>query len=67
MTNTRPNVAKNGLYNFKQTAILLEVDRRTIYRWRKLGYLPETKSALFGSNYILGKHILRVFDVLNPS
>lgn len=64
MTNTRPNVAKNGQYSFEQAAILLGVDRRTIYRWRKLGYLPETKSVLFGRTFILGKHILRVFDAL---
>ena len=64
MTKTRPTVALNGHYTFVEAGILLGKDRRTIYRWRKLGYLPETKSSIFNKSYILGKHILRVWDAL---
>jgi len=62
---TRPNVALEGHYSFTEAGILLGKDRKTIYRWRKLGYLPETKSRRFNrKSYILGKHILRAFDAL---
>lgn len=65
MTNTRPRVAMDGHYNFEEAASLLGVDRRTIYRWRRLGYLPETKPRKVNRrSYILGKYILRVFDAM---
>lgn len=65
MTNTRPHVAVDGHYNYEEAAILLGVDRRTIYRWRKMGYLPETKPRKINRrSYILGKYILRVFDAM---
>lgn len=65
MTNTRPNVAKEGRYSFAEAADLLGVDRRTIYRWRKLGYLPETKPRKVNRrSTILGKHILIAFDAM---
>ena len=65
MTNTRPKVAADGHYSFTETAMLLGVDRKTIYRWRKLGYLPETRSRRFNRHsYVLGKHILIAFDAL---
>jgi len=61
----KPNVAIDGHYSFTEAAILLGKDPRTIYRWRKMGYLPETKSRRFNrKGYILGKHILRAFEVL---
>jgi len=63
MTNTRPRVAPEGRYLFSEAADLLGVDRRTIYRWRKMGYLPVTEPRRVNRRpYILGKHILRVFD-----
>ena len=62
---TRPHVVLDGHYTFCEAAELLGRDRRTIYRWRKMGYLPETKSRRFNrKGYILGKHILRAFEVL---
>jgi len=61
----RPHVSLDGHYSFVEAADLLGVDRRTIYRWRKLGYLPETKSRRFNrKSYILGKHIIRAFEAL---
>ena len=65
MTNTRPRVATDGHYSFAEAASLLGVDRKTIYRWRRLGYLPESKPRRINRrSYILGKHILRAFDAL---
>jgi len=55
----------DGTYSFAEAAAILEVDPKTIYRWRKLGYLPETKPRRVNRrSYILGKHIVRVFDAL---
>ena len=63
MTNTRPNVVMNGKYSFAEAAFLLGVDRKTIYRWRKQGYLPETKPLIVnGRSYVLGKYIVRAFE-----
>ncbi len=65
MTNTRPKVALDGRYSFQEAADILGIDRRTIYRWRKQGYLPETAPRRVNRrSYILGKHILRVYDAL---
>lgn len=65
MTNTRPRVALDGQYSFTEAAAILGVDRKTIYRWRRLGYLPETKPRRVNRrSYILGKYIVRVFDAL---
>lgn len=62
---TRPKVVLDGHYSFADAAELLGKDPKTIYRWRKLGYLPETKSRKFNrKSYILGKHILRAFEAL---
>ena len=65
MTHTRPRVAMDGTYSFAEAAEILGVDPKTIYRWRKLGYLPETKPRRVNRrSYVLGKHILRVFDAM---
>ena len=55
----------DGQYSFAEAALLLGVDRKTIYRWRKQGYLPETKPRRINRrSYILGKYIVRAFDAL---
>lgn len=65
MTHTRPRVAQDGRYSFTEAADLLGVDRRTIYRWRKLGYLPETAPRKVNRrSYVLGKYILRAYDAM---
>ena len=65
MTNTRPRVVADGHYSVAEAAALLGVDRKTIYRWRKQGYLPETKPRRVNRrSYILGKYITRAFDAL---
>lgn len=65
MTHLRPKVSPEGRYSFAEAAALLEVDPKTIYRWRKQGYLPETAPRRVNRRAcILGKHILRVFDAM---
>ena len=65
MTNKRPHVTMDGRYSFAEAAAILGVDRKTIYRWRKMGYLPETAPRKVNKRpVILGKHILRVFDAV---
>lgn len=65
MTNTRPNIRPNDTFLFTEVATLLGVDRKTIYRWRKLGYLPVTRPRMVNRrSYVLGKHILRVWDAM---
>ena len=62
---TKPKVVLDGHYSFVEAADLLGKDRRTIYRWRRMGYLPETKSRRHnGRGYILGRHILRAYEAL---
>lgn len=62
---TRPKVVLDGHYSFAEASEILGKDPKTIYRWRKLGYLPETRPRMAGrKSYILGKHILRAYDAL---
>lgn len=61
----KPKVVLDGHYSFADAAALLNKDPKTIYRWRRMGYLPETKSRRQGGRgYILGRHILRAFEAL---
>lgn len=64
MTPKPRSIAVDGHYSFTEAAIILGKSARTIYRWRKMGYLPETKSRFTQKGYILGKHILRAFEAL---
>ena len=65
MTNTRPNISPEGRYSFTEAAEILGVNPKTIYRWRKLGYLPETAPRKVNRRAcILGKHILRIYDAV---
>lgn len=63
MTNKRPRIPLDGHYSCSEAAQLLGVDRRTIYRWRELGYI-RTKEHLYTSlPFIEGREILKVYDV----
>ena len=62
MTNTRPRVALDGQYGMTEVAVLLDVDRSTIYRWRKCGYLKTKKHRHNNRPFVLGRDILRIFD-----
>ena len=63
MVNIRPRVSPEGRYSMNETADLLGVDRVTIWRWRKMGYLKETKPRRVNrKKYILGREILKVYD-----
>jgi len=65
MTNTRPNVALDGRYSMVETAALLGVDRRTIYRWRKSGYLKQKRRRFNNRPFITGREIIKIFEVCN--
>lgn len=66
MTNSRPRIALNDTFNFQEAADLLGVDRRTIYRWRRMGYIKVTKPRKVNKReYILGKELLKVYDAYN--
>lgn len=61
----KPHVVLEGHYSFVEAAELLGKDRRTIYRWRRMGYLPETKPRKANrKGYILGRHILKAYEAL---
>ena len=63
MTNTRPHVALNGQYSMAEAASLLDIDVRTLYRWRKNGYI-KTKFHRFSKRpFVEGREISKVFDV----
>ncbi len=63
MTNTRPHVASDGRYSMTEAAALLGVDRKTIYRWRKSGYLKSHKRRMNDRPFLFGREILKIFDV----
>lgn len=63
MINTRPHVALEGRYSMGETAMLLGVDRKTIYRWRKCGYLKQKRYRHNDRPYILGRDILKIYDL----
>lgn len=62
MTNTRPRVALDGQYSMTETAALLKIDRKTIYRWRKNGYLTTKLHRYTKMPFITGREILKVYD-----
>lgn len=63
MVNNRPRVALEGQYSMTEAATLLGVDRKTIYRWRKCGYL-KTKTHRFNRRpFILGREILKLYEL----
>lgn len=64
MTNNRPKVALEGQYSMTDAAILLDVDRKTIYRWRQMGYLKTKQHRHNSRPFILGREILKIFDAI---
>ena len=63
MINTRPRISLTDTFNFQEAADLLGVSRRTIYRWRQMGYIKVTKPRRVNRReYILGKELLKVYD-----
>ena len=65
MTNTRPRVVLDGHYSMTEAADLLAVNRRTIYRWRKSGYLKEKSYRHCTRHFILGREILKIYEICN--
>lgn len=62
MTNTRPNVVLEGHYSMTEASSLLGVDRKTIYRWRKCGYLKTRSYRHSKMPYVLGRDLTRIYD-----
>ena len=62
MTTNRPHVALDGQYSMTEAALILEVNRKTIYRWRECGYLKTKKHRYNKRPFILGREILKIFD-----
>ena len=60
--NTRPHVALDGQYSMTETAAILGKDRKTIYLWRKLGYLKTKQHRYNKRPFVLGREILRIYD-----
>ena len=46
-----------------EAAHYLGVDRKTIYRWRKCGYLKTKKHRHNNRPFVLGRDILKIFDL----
>ena len=63
MTTTEPKVALNGKYNQTQTAVLLEVDRKTIYRYIKGGLLKAHQGRT-GRLFVTGRDIIRLWNTI---
>lgn len=63
MTNTRPHVALDGHYSMTETARLLGIDRKTVFNWRRWGYLKTKTSRINKRPYALGREILKVYDL----
>lgn len=61
MTSVRPDVCLNGHYSMTEAAFLLDVDRRTIYRWRKMGYIKTKKYRHCDREYIMGRELVKFF------
>ena len=65
MTTRRPRVALDGHYSMAETASILDVDRKTIYRWRQLGYLRTRHYRHNKLPFVLGREIVRLYDIFN--
>ena len=62
MTNSRPHVALDGQYSMTEAAAILQVNTKTIYRWRQSGYLKTSKHRYNKRPFVLGREILKIFD-----
>jgi predicted site-specific integrase-resolvase len=60
----RPKVVLDGKYTLTEAAALLGKDRRTLYNWRKLGYLKTKQHRYTKRPFVLGREILRLYDCI---
>jgi len=65
MTHTRPRVALDGHYSITEAAGLLGIDRKTLYRWRQLGYIKTKQHRFTKLPFVDGREILKVYDVFD--
>ena len=63
MTTSRPHVTLDGRYSMTEAAVLLGVNRKTIYRWRECGYLKTKIRRINKLPYVEGREILKIFDL----
>ena len=63
MTTTRPNIRPTDQFSISDTARLLGVDRKTIYRWRKYGYFKTKTRRINKMPFVEGREILKIFDL----
>jgi len=62
MVTQPPEVSPFGHYSKTQAARILEVDRKTIYRWCRDGKLKTCWNKVLNTSYIPGSSILRLCD-----
>lgn len=62
MSGARPKIDPMGKYNETDAAKLLGVDRSTLYRWRKKGYIKVCTKCKTKKPRYKGSDLLRVFD-----
>lgn len=63
MVNSKPRVALDGQYSMSEAASLLGVNRKTIYRWRKCGYLKTKMHRYNKRPFIVGREIVKLFEL----
>lgn len=63
MTNVLPKIARDGFYSTADAAHLLEVDRKTIYRWKQAGYIKAKRNKRNNRDYFMGYELMKVFGL----
>jgi len=63
MTTSRPNIKPTDQFSLSETAVLLGVNRSTVYRWKDSGYLKTRKRRINKRPFVEGKEILKIFDL----
>lgn len=62
MTSLKPKVEPTGRYTIKQTAMHLEVDRRTIERYIEKGKLKAEYRKIDDKPFVTGLEIIRAWQ-----
>lgn len=64
MTNTRPNVYPDGLYNQRETAAALKIDRHTVAKYEADGVLPFRTRKAGGRKVCTGAAIIKCWETM---
>lgn len=62
MAGPRPDIDPRGKYSETQAARLLGVNRSTLYRWKRLGYIKPRPQRHNGWPRYLGRDLLTLFE-----